>query len=94
VGTADLHHERPTRSPPPSGSNTLFGHTRPVIDKGVATGATKAADGGTAGYVNVRVRLRETTIMTNTLLEIAEDSSRRQGPGPSAFRRRIANNPG
>lgn len=37
------------------GSNTLFGHTVPVIDKGVATGATKAADGGTPGRVNVKL---------------------------------------
>jgi predicted RecA/RadA family phage recombinase len=37
------------------GSNTYFGKTRPVIDKGVATGATKSADGGTAGYVNVQI---------------------------------------
>jgi hypothetical protein len=44
-----------TRSPRRSGSNTLFGHTRPVIDKGVASGATKSADGGTAGYVNVEL---------------------------------------
>lgn len=36
--------------------NTLFGHTVPVIDKGVATGATKAADsGGVEGTVNVRL---------------------------------------
>jgi predicted RecA/RadA family phage recombinase len=34
------------------GSNTLFGHTVPVIDKGVATGATKASG---AGNVNVRL---------------------------------------
>lgn len=33
--------------------NTLFGHTVPVIDKGVATGATKSAG---AGNVNVRIK--------------------------------------
>ncbi|WKN47142.1 capsid cement protein [Nocardioides sp. Arc9.136] len=32
--------------------NTLFGHTVPVIQRGVATGATKAAGAGT---VNVRL---------------------------------------
>lgn len=37
-------------------SNTLFGHTVPVIDKGVATGATKAADsGGVEGTVYVKL---------------------------------------
>lgn len=37
-------------------NNTLFGHTVPVIDKGVATGATKAVDsGGVQGVVNVRL---------------------------------------
>lgn len=36
--------------------NTLLGHTVPVIDKGVATGATKAADsGGVEGTVNVKL---------------------------------------
>lgn len=39
-----------------SGANPLFGHTVPVIDKGVATGATKAVDsGGVEGVVNVRL---------------------------------------
>lgn len=37
------------------GSNTLFGHTVPVIQRGAATGATKAADGGTPGRVNVKL---------------------------------------
>lgn len=36
--------------------NTLFGHTVPVILRGVATGATKAVDsGGVQGTVNVRL---------------------------------------
>ncbi|MDP9820391.1 capsid cement protein [Nocardioides massiliensis] len=36
--------------------NTLFGHTVPVIDRGVASGATKSADsGGAVGRVNVRI---------------------------------------
>lgn len=34
------------------GSNTLFGHTVPVIQRGVATGATKGAG---AGNVNIRL---------------------------------------
>lgn len=38
------------------GSNTLFGHTRPVIDKGVPSGATKVVDsGGVQGVVNVEL---------------------------------------
>ncbi|UIU47072.1 DUF2190 family protein [Microcystis phage MinS1] len=35
--------------------NTLFGHTVPVIDKGVATGATKAAGAGTVNVKLVRI---------------------------------------
>ncbi|WP_193613154.1 DUF2190 family protein [Nocardioides lijunqiniae] len=38
-----------------AGGNTLFGHTVPVIQRGVATGATKAVDSGTPGRVNVRL---------------------------------------
>ena len=35
--------------------NTLFGHTEPIIQRGVAVGATKAADsGGVEGTVYVR----------------------------------------
>ncbi|MEP7738535.1 DUF2190 family protein [Nocardioides sp. 31GB23] len=36
-------------------SNTLFGHTTPVIDKGVASGATKAAGAGTVNVKLVRI---------------------------------------
>lgn len=35
--------------------NTLFGHTVPVIDRGVATGATKAAGAGTVNVKLVRI---------------------------------------
>lgn len=35
--------------------NTLFGHTVPVIDKSVATGATKAAGAGTVNVKLVRI---------------------------------------
>lgn len=35
--------------------NTLFGHSWPVINRGVSEGGTKAADAGTAGTVNVRL---------------------------------------
>lgn len=35
--------------------NTLFGHTVPVIDKGVATGATKSAGAGTVNVKLVRI---------------------------------------
>lgn len=35
--------------------NTLFGHTHPVISRGVASGAIKAADSGTPGRVNVKL---------------------------------------
>ena len=35
-------------------NNTLFGHTEPIIVRGVAVGATKAADSGSAGTVYVR----------------------------------------
>lgn len=39
-----------------TGANPLFGYTVPVIDKGVASGATKAADsGGVEGTVNVKL---------------------------------------
>jgi hypothetical protein len=38
-----------------SSGNTLFGHTRPVIDKGVATGATKASGAGTVNVELVRI---------------------------------------
>lgn len=38
-----------------AGGNTLFGHTRPVIDKGVATGATKAGGAGTVNVQLVRI---------------------------------------
>lgn len=39
-----------------TGANPLFGHTVPVIDRGVATGATKVVDsGGVEGTVNVRL---------------------------------------
>lgn len=39
-----------------AGANALFGHTVPVIDKGVASGATKVVDaGGVEGTVNVRL---------------------------------------
>lgn len=39
-----------------TGANPLFGHTQPVIVRGVATGATKAVDsGGVEGVVNVRI---------------------------------------
>lgn len=36
-------------------NNTLFGHTTPVIDKGVASGATKAAGAGTVNVKLVRI---------------------------------------
>lgn len=36
------------------GSNTLFGYTEPIIQRGAAVGATKAADSGSAGTVYVR----------------------------------------
>ncbi|WP_435744917.1 DUF2190 family protein [Nocardioides sp. SYSU DS0663] len=35
--------------------NVLFGHTVPVIDRGVATGATKAAGAGTVNVKLVRI---------------------------------------
>lgn len=38
-----------------AGGNTLFGHTRPVIDKGLATGATKAGGAGTVNVQLVRI---------------------------------------
>lgn len=38
-----------------AGANTLFGHTVPVIDRGVATGATKAAGAGTVNVKLVRI---------------------------------------
>lgn len=39
-----------------SGANPLFGVTVPVIERGVATGGTKAVDsGGVEGTVNVRI---------------------------------------
>lgn len=39
-----------------TGANPLFGHTVPVIDKGAASGATKAADsGGVEGTVVVQI---------------------------------------
>lgn len=39
-----------------AGSNVLFGHTVPVINRGVAEGATKLIDsGGVQGRVNVRL---------------------------------------
>lgn len=34
--------------------NTLFGHTEPIIQRGVAVGATKAVDSGSEGTVYVR----------------------------------------
>ena len=38
-----------------TGANPLFGHTVPVIDKGVATGGTKVVDGATPLTVNVHI---------------------------------------
>jgi len=39
-----------------TGANPLFGHTVPVIQRGAATGATKAVDsGGVEGVVNVKL---------------------------------------